>query len=291
MPKQNLKQLQFIFGFLFLVATIIWIGFFTKSNADTQNLDHIYFLDVGQGDSEYIKLRDGRDILIDGGPNDKVLTELGKVMDFGDRRIDLVVLTHPHADHLTGLISVVNRFEIGEVWQSGVEYPSSIYDEWKSSIKTKNIKDEAVVKGKEETFNSGSVKFSVLYPLSLEKNQKADDLNNSSVVTKLNDDKISFLFLGDAQLQAQQKILPDLNLITILKVGHHGSTNGTLEDMLKITRPAVAVIEVGAKNTYGHPAQSVINLLKQYVVQIYRTDQNGTVEISTDGQSYQIKTN
>ncbi|AKM82438.1 TPA: MBL fold metallo-hydrolase [Candidatus Berkelbacteria bacterium] len=285
------NRLQFIFGFLLVSAVIIWAGYFTNSNADTNNTDHIYFLDVGQGDSEYIKLRDGSDILIDGGPDQKVLTELGRVMDFGDRKIDLVILTHPHADHLTGLISVINRFEIGEVWESGVEYPSSVYDQWKNDIKTKNISDSFVTAGKSQSFNFGQTKFSVLYPLLPEKNLKIDDLNNSSVITQLSDGRISFLFLGDAQLEAQQKILNQLNLITVLKVGHHGSSNGTLDDLLKITRPAVGVIEVGKDNTYGHPASSVINLLKSYAVRIYRTDQNGTVEISTDGKSYNIKTN
>jgi len=285
----NKKYLEIFFGFLVIAAVVVWAGYFAKSSSDTSKKTQVYFLDVGQGDSEYIKLSNGQDILIDGGPDNKVLNELGKVMSFSDHKIDLVVLTHPHADHLTGLVGVIDKYQIGEIWESGVDYPSSIYDTWKAEIKTKNIPDKDVSAG--ENMNFGAENFKVLYPLHSEKNQTIDDLNNSSVITELDDNKISFLFLGDAQKEAQQNVLPFLHLTTVVKVGHHGSSNGTLEDMLKVTRPIIGVIEVGAKNTYGHPAPSTINLLKSYAVQIYRTDQNGTVEISTDGVNYQVKIN
>lgn len=283
----NKHRLQLFFGFLIVVAIVVWAASFSKFNADSSFRDKIYFLNVGQGDSEYIKLRDGQDILIDGGPDQKVLEELGKVMDFNDRRIDLVVLTHPHADHLTGLIDVANRFEIGQVWESGVVYPSKTYDKWQDLLKQKNIPDSFVSYGQEKSFNNSATKFKVIYPLSTEKNLTIDNLNDSSVVTELDDGKFSSLFLGDSEKTVQIKYLDKLQQITVLKVGHHGSQNGTLEDLLKITRPAIAVIEVG-KNTYGHPAASILNLLKQYAIQIYRTDQNGTVEISTDSVNYNV---
>lgn len=286
----NKQKLQLFFGFLIVVAVVVWVAFFSKFNADTAKLDKIYFLNVGQGDSEYIKFRDGHDILIDGGPDQKVLSELGKVMDFGDRRIDLIVLTHPHADHLTGLIDVISRYEVGEVWESGVVYPSSVYDKWQNDLKQKNIADIFVTSNTEKSFNNGAIKFKVLYPLSSEKSLKIDNLNEASVVTQLDDNQISFLFLGDSETTAQTNYLNKLQKITVLKVAHHGSKNGTNEDLLKILRPAVAVIEVG-QNTYGHPAPNTIDLLKSYAAQIYRTDQNGTVEISTDGINYNIKAN
>ena len=284
----NKNRLQLFFGFLIVVAIVVWAASFSKFNADSSSKDIIYFLNVGQGDSEYIKLRDGKDILIDGGPDKKVLEQLGKVMDFNDRRIDLVVLTHPHADHLTGLIDVVNRYEIGQVWESGVVYPSSVYKEWQDILKQKNIPNDFVSFGHEISFNNDTTKFKVIYPLSTQKNLTIDNLNDSSVVTQLDDGKFSALFLGDAETTTQTKFLDKLGKITVLKVGHHGSKNGTLEELLKITRPDIAVIEVG-KNSYGHPAASVLSLLKQYAVQIYRTDQNGTVEISTDGINYSVK--
>lgn len=284
MRKNN--SLQIFFGFLVILAVLVWVGVYSKPSADEANRTQVYFLNVGQGDAEYIKLTNGQDILIDGGPDSSVLGELGKVMSFSDRKIDLVVLTHPHADHLTGLLEVIRRYEVGEIWESGVDYPSGVYDAWKTEIKDKNIKETYVMAGESREF--APEKFSVLYPLSSEKNKTIDNVNNSSVITELTNNKISFLFLGDAEKQAQKQILPQIKLTTVIKVGHHGSANGTLDDLLKLARPAIAVIEVG-KNTYGHPTAEVINLLKSYAVQIYRTDQNGTVKITTDGVNYNVK--
>lgn len=283
------KRLELFFGVLIFAAFIVWIAAFNNGSADNQNTK-VYFLDVGQGDSEYIKIPSGEDILIDGGPDDKVLQELGKVMSFGDRKIDLVVLTHPHADHLTGLVDVLNRYEIGEVWESGVEYPSKTYDAWKSEIKNKNIPDKFVSAGNEKSFNNGQIKFKVLYPLSSLKNKTIDNVNNASVITRLDDNKFSVVFLGDAETQVQKQISWKMQKTTVLKTGHHGSRNGTVEEMLKIIRPAVAIISAGKDNKYGHPHAETLNLLKSYAVQIYRTDQNGTVEVSWDGVNYNVQT-
>ena len=285
----NRKNLQLIFSSLIVVAVIVWAGFFTKYRADTHDNNlKIYFLNVGQGDSEYIKTPTGADILIDGGPDNSVLTELGKVMDFGDREINLVILTHPHADHITGLIQVLQRYKIDEIWESGVEYPSSIYDAWKSQIATQKIADDFVVVGDKKAFDD--VSFKVLYPLSSLKNSKMDNVNNASVITELNYKDFTSLFLGDAEISAQDQILNSVKHSNILKVAHHGSTNGLDESLLKIVQPNISIVEVGAKNTYGHPAPSVINYLKSIATQIYRTDQDGTIEISSDGSNWQVNT-
>ena len=290
MKKMKYKhRLQLFFGALIITAFLIWVGFFVSVRGDSNKDLKVYFFDVGQGDSEYIKTPDGKDILIDGGPDDKVLNGLGKVMDFGDRKIDLVVLTHPHADHLTGLLEVVKRYEIGEVWESGVEYPSNTYDAWKAEIQNKNISDKFVTSYDEKDFGSGKIKFKVLYPLSSEKNKTIDNLNNSSVVTVLEDNRFSVLFMGDLEKSGQSQIINNLKNYTVLKVAHHGSENGISEDLLKVIRSAIAVISVGANNKFGHPAKTTIDLLKSYIVQIYRTDQNGTITISSDGTNYSVQ--
>lgn len=280
------KNLQLFFGFLVIIAFFVWINAFSSATPADTNL-HIYFLNVGQGDSEYIKMPNGQDVLIDGGPDSSVLGELGKVMTLGDRKIDLVVLTHPHADHLTGLIDVINRFEIGEVWETGVEYPSSTYDTWKNLVKEKGISDKFVSANTEKQF--GDVKIFVLYPLSPIKNQTIDNLNNASIISELDYNKFSALFLGDAEISAQAQILKSVKPMQVVKIAHHGSQNGLNEDLMKIVRPAIAVIEVGAKNTYGHPAASTISFLKSLATQIYRTDQNGTIDVNSDGNDYWLK--
>jgi len=284
---QNRKTIQIVLGGLFAIAAIVLFIIFSKPQASSDL--KVYFFDVGQGDSEYIKMSDGSDILIDGGPDDKVLAELGKAMNFGDREINLVVLSHPHADHLTGLVEVLRRYKVQEIWESGVEYPSATYDEWKKLITQNNIPDKFVAAGDEKDI--GSIKFKVLYPLSSEKNKTIDNLNNASLINRLDYGQFSALFLGDAEKPVQSQIAAQMQQVTVLKMAHHGSENGTLEDFLKVVRPSIAVIEVGKDNKYGHPAASTINLLKNLAIRIYRTDQNGTIEIDSDGQNYTIKTN
>ena len=282
------NRLQLFFGFLIVIAVLVWAGVFSNYRADTgeKNLK-VYFLNVGQGDSQYIKTPDGNDILIDGGPDDSVLTELGKVMDFGDREISLVVLTHPHADHLNGLVSVLRRYKVQEIWESGVDYPSAAYTAFTQIITQEKIKDEFVKQGKTQNF--GEVKISVLSPLSDLKNIKMDNVNNASVVTQVDYRSFSSLFLADLEKNSQAQILNQIKPTNVVKVGHHGSQNALNEDLFKIARPNIAVIEVGIKNTYGHPHKIVVDYLKSIAAQIYRTDQNGTVEIDSDGLNYSVK--
>lgn len=291
MKVKRTQIFKLLIGSLIVVASIVLVVLFGRPAASSDL--KVYFLNVGQGDAEYIKTPGGKDFLIDGGPDNSVLNELGKVMDFGDREINLVILSHPHADHLTGLLEVAKRYKIDEVWETGVEYSSSTYDSFKNEIKKnadQNIPAKIVKAGDIENF--GEIKISVLYPLSSLENQKIDNVNNASIVARLDDKNFSVLFTGDAEEEVQQKLL-DKNInalhVTVLKVAHHGSSNGLNEEFLKVVRPAIAVIEVGAKNTYGHPAASTINLLKQYAVRIFRTDQNGTVEIVSDGEGYWTK--
>ncbi|MCL5407214.1 MAG: MBL fold metallo-hydrolase [Patescibacteria group bacterium] len=279
------RNLQFVVSIFAIVIFVFLIGRYSRPQASSDL--KVYFLNVGQGDAEYIKTPSGQDILIDGGPDTSVLNELGKVMDFGDREINLVILSHPHADHLTGLLEVINRFKVDEVWETGVEYPSSTYDLWRQEIFARKIPDKIVKAGDSKDF--GETKIKILYPLSPLQNSKIDNLNNASVVNRLDYKKFSVLFMGDLEKDFQTKILNENLFATVLKVAHHGSSNGLSENLLKVVRPALAIIEVGKDNTYGHPASSIINLLKKYAVRIYRTDQNGTIEIDSDGEGYWVK--
>lgn len=283
------RNLQFILGLLVSAALIVSIGIFyhPKAQSDLQ----VYFLDVGQGDASYIKNASGQDILIDGGPDNSVLNQLDKVMNFGDREINLVILSHPHADHLTGLLEVLQRYQVDEVWETGVEYPSTTYAKWHQDIAQKNIPRKLVQAGESKSF--GNLKFEILSPLSPLENKKIDNLNNASIVNRLDFERFSVLFTGDAEKDVQKQLLSPpaggKNIHTdILKVAHHGSENGLLEDFLRVVRPAIAIISVGQNNKYGHPHQATLSLLKDLAVRIYRTDQNGTIEISSDGVGYNV---
>lgn len=279
-----MKNTRYLFGLLFVIAIFVWIGFFVSSSADSSNNLKIYFLNVGQGDSEYIKMPDGEDILIDGGPDKSVLQELGKVMSVGDRQINLVVLTHPHADHLDGLVDILKRYQVDEVWQSGVNYPSAAYDEFKNIIAQENIKNDYVKAGDERNF--GQIKFLVLYPLSNLQNQNFDNINNASIVNRLEYNKFSALFLGDAEKSAQQNLVNSAQRTNVVKIAHHGSSDSINENYLNIVRPEISIIEVGANNKFGHPAKATIDYLTRLASQIYRTDQDGNIEIESDGNNY-----
>lgn len=285
------RNLQFILGLLVSAALIVSIGIFYRPKAQSDL--RVYFLDVGQGDASYIKNASGQDILIDGGPDNSVLNQLDKVMNFGDREINLVILSHPHADHLTGLLEVLERYQVNEVWETGVEYPSATYAKWRKEISERQITDKIVKAGDKKEL--GDIKILILYPLSPLENKKIDNLNNASIVNRLDYGDFSVLFTGDAEKTVQDKLLNPpaggKNLFAdILKVAHHGSENGLTESFLEAVRPAIAIISVGQNNKYGHPHQATLSLLKDLAVRIYRTDQNGTIEISSDGQNYSVKT-
>ena len=289
MSTNTRVRLQLTFGFLVVVSFIIWLGFYSETRADTTKANlKIHFLNVGQGDSTYIKLPNKKDILIDGGPDNKVLTELGKVMDLGDRKIDLVILTHPHTDHLDGLIEVIKRYEVGEIWETKVQYPSKTYESWQKIVREKGIKDKEGIKGVEQNFDG--IKFSVLFPISSLENKTIDNLNNASIVNRLEYNQFSALFLGDAEKSSQTEIMDQAKFTTVVKTAHHGSKNGINEDFLKIIRPVIAVISVGRDNSYGHPHKEALAFFNSLASQIFRTDQDSTVQVASDGQTWQAKT-
>lgn len=267
---------------------------------------HIIFCDVGQGDAAYIRAPNGMDMLIDGGPNEKVLSCLGKHMPFYDRTIDVIVLTHPQNDHLAGLISVVERYTV-KYFVIGVEGNSSEgYKKLIALLKEKKIPVKNLYSGDE--FALGEVKFQVLWP---EKKwvtehtqnrnpQLADnaqssnenilglstqtDLNFFSYNLYLKYRNFDALFTGDADSKIQLEIektvvLPD---IEVLKVPHHGSKTGMLSQFLDHLKPEIAVISVG-KNSYGHPAEQTINQLQSRNIVVRRTDREGDIEIVSEG--------
>lgn len=287
---------------LMLSAVFVWVEVAKSPTADEADKSvRLYFFNVGQGDSEMVEMGTYQ-ILIDGGPDDSVLEEIGKVMPATDRKIDAIILTHPHADHLTGLNQILDRYEIGKIYYSGVNYDSSGYRELLSKIKTKNIALEIPEIGtKIDSFPDGEMQF--LWPGKKYEGQKVSaDLNDTSEVARFCYFSHCALFTGDIET-GEQKLMfdyyssirqpaerssppPDLtgesnnNIFEseILKLPHHGSTNGTDQALLDNAKPKTAVIEVGANNTYGHPHAVTLDLLQKANIQFYRTDKDGTVK-------------
>lgn len=282
------KLTQFILVFLLVCGALVFVEI---SKKPTISGVQVYFFDVGQGDSALIQEGD-QQVLVDGGPDDKVLAELGRVMPAGDRKIEHIILTHPHADHITGLNQVLERYEVGEVISTGVISTSSLYLEFLDKINKLKIPFKVPKIGDEiMPFANSNIGF--LWPGDSFLSKDIDNLNNSSEVFRFCTFDSCALFTGDMELGEREEMIAyytkenrlDELQAQILKVAHHGSSNGSTDSLLQNVKAIHAVIPVGADNQFGHPHEAALILLKKYGLIIHRTDQEGTVRfiLNKDG--------
>ncbi len=255
---------------------------------------HVTYLDVGQGDSIFIVTPGGRQVLIDGGPDPKLLLNLlGERMPFWDRSLDLVVLTHPHADHAAGLIEALRRYDAALVLEREVEHTSSEYASWRAVLSARDGPVVQALPGQHIQLDHGLL-LEVLYPPEELLVGTSSDLNNSSVVTRLVYGETSFLLAGDIQWDAENYLLRRSHHLdsTVLKVGHQGSRTSTTPDFLREVSPQVAVISVGADNRFGHPHPEVVETLTEALGndRVFSTHEHGSVEIVSDGVSLSVHT-
>jgi competence protein ComEC len=284
-PKPRLGfSLKWLILPLLVVAILVWSVALTTPDDKL----HVSFLDVGQGDAILIQTPNGQDILIDGGPDlQKINLELSKKLPFWDRTIDLVVCTQPQADHITGLVEVLLRYKVRQVLEPGVSYNSSIYQEWCNLVEDKGIEYNIARAGQEIDLGDG-IKIEVLNPPESLWKGTSDDVDNNGVVLRLSWGKVSFLFTADIREEVEFELIGQrANLkSTVLKVAHHGSKTSTTSQFLAAVAPEVAVISVGADNTFGHPSPEVMERLIDRLGEdnVYRTDEDGTIEFITDGE-------
>ncbi|KAF0134658.1 MAG: competence protein ComEC [Candidatus Saganbacteria bacterium] len=276
---------------LVLICLIIWTAALSPTNA--LNELKISVIDVGQGDSIFIESPSGKNMLVDGGPKYKrsdagiryVLPFLHKK---GINKIDIMVLTHPHDDHLGGLPSVIKDLSVGLVMDSGQAHTSKSYLEFLKLIDSKNIPYKLARAGMKIDLGEGVIG-EILHPSEplIEKSA----LNNNSVVIRLSYKKFSILLAGDAEREGEERILKakGYNIkATILKAGHHGSKTSSSSDFIKSIK--IALISVGEKNRFSHPHPSTIKRLNDLGIKYYRTDLNGNILVKTDGNNYIIET-
>jgi competence protein ComEC len=273
---------------LLVVAILVSV---TAATMPDDNL-HISVLDVGQGEAILIS-RGSQQVLVDGGPSPQAISiGLGKKMPFWDRTIDLVVSTHPHSDHITGLVEVLRRYQVKQVLYPDLDFDSDIYEEWLSLITEKDIKCTIAQVGQQ--IDLGGVVIEVLNPQAPLLTGTESDINNNSVVLRLSMGKVSFLLTADIQQEAEFELIAhraDLNS-TVLKVAHSGSDTSTCGEFLAVVNPQAAVISVGADNPFGHPGSETIERLEERLnsKNIYRTDEYGTIEFITDGKRLWVRT-
>jgi competence protein ComEC len=275
---------------LLIVAILAWSVALTAPDDKL----HVSFLDVGQGDAVLIQTPNGQNILIDGGPDpQKINLELSKKLPFWDRTIDLVVCTQPQADHVTGLVEVLKRYKVKQVLDPGVSYNSSIYQEWLNVLEERGTEYNIARAGQEIDLGNG-IGMEVLNPPESLFQGTSDDVDNNGVVLRLNWGQVSFLFTADIREDIEFKLISQrANLkSTVLKVSHHGSKTSTSQQFLAAVDPEVAVISVGADNPFGHPSPEVVERLINRLGEdnVYRTDEDGTIELITDGEQLWVQT-
>lgn len=240
----------------------------------------IHYIDVGQGDSILLQ-QDGKNMLIDAGTNDSTDPLVSYLKNQNIQKIDYLILTHPHEDHIGGADKVIEQFNIGSVIMPKVTTPTKTFKDVVSAMNDKKLKAAAPVPG--STFKLGNADCEILGPI----NSKKDDLNTYSIVLKVTFGNTKFLFTGDAQVSNEQDMINkgyDLKA-DVLKVGHHGSRTSSSEAFLKKVSPEFAVISCGKGNDYGHPHKVIMDRLKAMGIKVYRTDEAGTIICTSDGKN------
>ena len=234
----------------------------------------VIIFDIGQGDAILIQTPDKLNILIDGGPDNKVVYKLGEYLSFYDRTIDLMILTHPHADHVVGLSEVLKRYEVKKVLTTGVKYYSYDYLTWQNLIAKQNIKVEIVDHQGIMPLGNG-VELEILYPTKSLLNQEVENINNASIVAKLNYKDFSIMLTGDYE-DEESLIGRNLDLSSeVLKVGHHGSDTANALEFLKEIDSGIAVISCGQDNKFKHPHVQTVQNLQDLGFELFQTDQQG----------------
>lgn len=287
----------------YLIFFLTFIAIFLAiliSQVPDSNL-HIIACDVGQGDAILIVHKNVQ-ILTDGGPSNKVINCLSKYLPFWDRHLNLVVSTHPDSDHSTGLVEVIKRYKVDSILINPIDSGTQTIGVLEKTVGGKGV--SVITPNTHQSIRLGLIYLDILNPtaeqikkLTIKVNgsylgffEPVDQTNEYSITYKLSFGDFYALFTGDIGQASSERIANTIPVqrVNYIKIPHHGSKNGLTESLLSFTAPQVAVISVG-KNNYGHPSQSVLEMLDKYKVKTLRTDKLGDIEMITDGKAFWLK--
>jgi len=277
-------------AFLFILSLILLLSliFYQYQKFNDGKL-HIVICNIGQGDSIFIRTPKGSDFLIDGGPDDSVLNCLSSHMPFWDRTIEVMIMTHPDSDHSSGLIDVIDRYTVLSFNTQALPGKTKVFQNLISDLKSKNIAPKYLYQG--YSLTEGDLSLFTVWPSqkAIFDGKNSKSLNEFSVIEKLSYKDFASLFTGDAGVDVEDQIAKSVGKIDLLKVPHHGSRTGMDESFLATIKPSLAVISVGAKNSYGHPSPLMLDILQKERIKTLRTDIDGEVEVITDGKNFTYK--
>ena len=287
------SKFKYLLTILGLIATLVVGAAFSFPD---QNL-HLIFCDVGQGDAILV-VKGKNQILIDSGPGEKVLSCLSEHTPFWDKTLELVILTHPEADHAGGLPSVIERYNVRELVSNSLVTDSGIFQKIREEVVSQKIPVYSPKAG--DRIKIANLEIEILYPLEKQGDEivwKTEEstqvlgaytgnLNETSIVGKLKYGNFDVLLTGDMGIKQEAEIEP--GEIEVLKIAHHGSKYSSSQEFLEKISPDLAIISVGATNRYGHPTSEVLKRLSDLAIKILRTDINGEIEIVSDGKGWRL---
>ncbi|MFA5933896.1 MAG: MBL fold metallo-hydrolase [Candidatus Paceibacterota bacterium] len=282
--KANLARIAFLI-ILISITGFIWQRVYRLEHGRLT----VAVLDVGQGDSIYIEAPNGNQVIFDGGPDGKILSELGKVMPFNDRSIDMLVVTNPDKDHYAGFLDVLDNFTVSAVLEPSTYSKTKTYAELERMIVEKKVPNILAKRGMKIWLDKKSgVYISILFP---DRDVSTWKPNEGSIVAKLVYGQTSMLLTGDSTALTEHIIVSlegDNLKSTVLKVGHHGSRTSSSPEFVSYVLPLYAIISDGKDNSYGHPHKETLDTLKSFGAKVYRTDLFGTIIMKSDGKSFTV---
>lgn len=278
------KQTSF---FLTFASVTIGLGMLLILQFENSDKFRLIFCDIGQGDGMLLVTPGGSQIVVDGGPGNKILECLAKHMPFYDRDVEVIVSTHPQQDHMQGLIAILERYQVKNIAATGISHSTDFYKVWQGSTAGEGAKIVEAKAG--EKIKVDDVILEVLWPpvdqLAIWQQSPPSDLNESAVVIKAVYGDFCAYLTGDAPKEILVNIMDEP--CEVLKLSHHGSRTGTDKAVITKSSPMIAIAQLGLKNRYGHPHQEVLDAVGD--ITFLRNDLNGEVEVDSDGKGWSVR--
>ncbi len=310
-PKKSLPlktQTLLLIVVVFALSIVLWAQAARFVFPWQERPLRVWMLDVGQGDAFFIEFPTGEQWLIDGGPDDSVLAKLGSLLAPWDRTLDAIVLTHPDADHVTGLVGVLDRYQVDTIYETGVRAHTPQAEAFVNGL-ARNVSDLPPVSSRPpklkerrwmlkvertmlvtgDRIEIGNVTLTVVWPDDSQEETYPEKRNNFSLNLLLEYGETTVLLTGDSEAIVEKSVGPRVGDIDVLKVGHHGSFTSTAWEFLQATTPEIALISLGRENLYGHPHPTVIQRLEDIGATIFRTDLDRDVLLTSYGDEPVVK--